>query len=167
MKQELRTVRKGTGLSALNVAMRNNTELDEVVVTGYQELDRTRIAGAVSILRGEDLDLNGVNSLEQAMQGKLAGVAITNESGLVGVKQKTRVRGTSTLLGSQEPIWVVDGVIQETPLPFSSTEFDTQGGITEDNFDYIRNFVGNSISWLNPMDIENITVLKDASATAI
>ncbi len=167
MKQELRTVRKGTGLSALNVAMRNNTELDEVVVTGYQELDRTRIAGAVSILRGEDLDLNGINSLEQAMQGKLAGVAITNESGLVGVKQKTRVRGTSTLLGSQEPIWVVDGVIQETPLPFSSTEFDTQGGITEDNFDYIRNFVGNSISWLNPMDIENITVLKDASATAI
>lgn len=144
-----------------------NTELDEVVVTGYQEIDRTRLAGAVSTMKGEDLDLNGVNTLEQAMQGKLAGVAIQNQSGLVGVKQKTRVRGTSTLLGTQEPVWVVDGVIQETPLPFNATEFDTQGGITEDNFDYIRNFVGNSISWLNPMDIDNITVLKDASATAI
>lgn len=144
-----------------------NTELDEVVVTGYQEIDRTRLAGAVSSIKGEDLDLNGVNTLEQAMQGKLAGVAIQNQSGLVGVKQKTRVRGTSTLLGTQEPVWVVDGVIQETPLPFNASEFDTQGGITEDNYDYIRNFVGNSISWLNPMDIDNITVLKDASATAI
>lgn len=167
MKQELRTVRKGTGLTALNVAMRNNTELDEVVVTGYQELDRTRIAGSVSQVLAKDLDLTPVSTIEQSLQGKLAGVAIQNQSGLVGVKQKTRVRGTSTLMGSQEPVWVVDGVIQETPLPFDATEFDTQGGITEDNFDYIRNFVGNSISWLNPMDIENITVLKDASATAI
>lgn len=88
MRPEQRFVRKGTGLTALNVAMNSSTELDEVVVTGYQELDRTRIAGAVSILKGEDLDLNGINSLEQAMQGKLAGVAITNESGLVGVNRR-------------------------------------------------------------------------------
>ncbi|MBR1400445.1 MAG: SusC/RagA family TonB-linked outer membrane protein [Prevotella sp.] len=167
MKPEQRSIHKGTGLSTLNVAMNSSTELDEVVVTGYQELDRTRIAGSVSQVQAKDLDLTPISSIEQALQGKLAGVAIQNQSGLVGVKQKTRVRGTSTLLGSQEPVWVVDGVIQETPLPFDATEFDTQGGITEDNFDYIRNFVGNSISWLNPMDIENITVLKDASATAI
>ena len=167
MRPEQRTVRRGTGLTALNVAMRNNTELDEVVVTGYQELDRTRIAGSVGQVQAKDLDLNGINTIEQALQGKLAGVAVQNQSGMVGVRQKTRVRGTSTLLGSQEPIWVVDGVIQEDPLPFNASEFDTQGGISEDNFDYIRNFVGNSISWLNPMDIENITVLKDASATAI
>lgn len=77
------------------------------------------------------------------------------------------MRGTSTMFGSQEPIWVVDGVIQEDPLPFSTQTLDAQGGITESNFDNIRNFVGNSISWLNPMDIDRITVLKDASATAI
>lgn len=65
------------------------------------------------------------------------------------------------MFGSQEPIWVVDGVIQEDPLPFSTQTLDAQGGITESNF------VGNSISWLNPMDIDRITVLKDASATAI
>ena len=167
MRPEQRTIRKGSGLQTINVAMASKTELAEVVITGYQELDRTRIAGAVSQVQAKDLDLTPVNTIEQALQGKLAGVAIQNQSGMVGVKQKTRVRGTSTLLGSQEPVWVVDGVIQETPLPFDATEFDTQGGITEDNFDYIRNFVGNSISWLNPMDIENITVLKDASATAI
>ena len=167
MRTEQRTVKKGTGLMAINVAMTSKTELAEIVVTGYQELDRTRIAGAVSQVQAKDLDLTPISTIEQALQGKLAGVAVQNQSGMVGVKQKTRVRGTSTLMGSQEPIWVVDGVIQEDPLPFKASEFDVNGGISEDNFDYIRNFVGNSISWLNPMDIENITVLKDASATAI
>ena len=101
------------------------------------------------------------------MQGRLPGVVITNTSGLVGVRQKTRVRGTSTLLGSQEPVWVVDGIIQEDPLPFDTQTFNSMGEINSDNFDYIRNFVGSSISWLNPNDIESITVLKDASSTAI
>lgn len=167
MKTEIRTVKKGAIANVLNVALRHSTELDEVVITGYQELDRTRMAGSIAQVQAKDLDITPITTLEQALQGKLAGVAIQNQSGLVGVQQKTRVRGTSTLMGSQEPIWVVDGVIQEDPLPFNAQEFDTQGGITEDNFDYIRNFVGNSIAWLNPMDIENITVLKDASATAI
>ena len=143
------------------------TQLGEVVITGYQEFDRSRMAGSVSSIKAEDLHFNGTNTLEQALQGRLPGVVITNTSGLVGVRQKTRVRGTSTLLGSQEPIWVVDGIIQEDPLPFDTKTFDSVGEIDSDNFDYIRNFVGSSIAWLNPNDIESITVLKDASATAI
>ena len=143
------------------------TQLGEVVVTGYQEFDKTRMAGSVSSIKAEDLYFSGTNTLEQALQGRLPGVVITNTSGLVGVRQKTRVRGTSTLLGSQEPIWVVDGIIQEDPLPFDAQTFNSVGEINSDNFDYIRNFVGSSISWLNPSDIESITVLKDASSTAI
>ncbi len=73
---------------------------------------------------------------------------------------KNKSSGTSTLLGSQEPIWVVDGIIQEDPLPFDAQTFNSVGEINSDNFDYIRNFVGSSISWLNPSDIESITVLK-------
>lgn len=80
--------------------------------------------------------------------------------------QKVRVRGTSTLLGSQEPVWVVDGIIQEDPLPFKATELVAFGS-DPDNIDMIRNFVGSSIAWLNPSDIQDVTVLKDASATAI
>ena len=143
------------------------TQLGEVVITGYQEFDRSRMAGSVSSIKAEDLHFNGTNTLEQALQGRLPGVVITNTSGLVGVRQKTRVRGTSTLLGSQEPIWVVDGIIQEDPLPFDTKTLSSVGDINSDNFDYIRNFVGSSISWLNPNDIESITVLKDASSTAI
>ncbi len=149
------------------VMQEETTQLGEVVVTGYQEFDKSRMAGSVASIKAEDLHFSGTNTLEQALQGRLPGVVITNTSGLVGVRQKTRVRGTSTLLGSQEPIWVVDGIIQEDPLPFDTKTFDSAGEINSDNFDYIRNFVGSSIAWLNPNDIESITVLKDASATAI
>lgn len=143
------------------------TSLGETVVTGYQTLKKSSIAGAISSVKAEELYLNGINTIEQALQGKLPGVVITSNSGLTGTRQKTRVRGTSTLLGTQEPVWVVDGIIQEDPLPFKASTLSALGEITTDNFDYIRDFVGTSIGWLNPNDIEDITVLKDASATAI
>lgn len=167
MKTQYVVIKAGEANLQKNITLVNNTEIAEVVVTGYQDLDKTHVAGAVSVIKAEDLYLNGVNTLEQSLQGKLAGVVVANTSGLVGVRQKTRVRGTSTLMGSQEPVWVVDGIIQEDPLPFDAQKFNAIGEITSDNFDYMRNFVGNSISWLNPQDIASITVLKDASATAI
>lgn len=157
-----------TGQNYMVVVMEEDSAgLREVVVTGYQVLDKERVAGAISTIKAKDLYFDGVTNLEQAIQGRLPGLVVTNSNGLTGVRQSVRVRGTSTLMGSQEPIWVVDGIIQEDPLPFKASVLDAQGGITEDNFDFIRNFVGSSISWLNPSDIESITVLKDASATAI
>jgi TonB-linked SusC/RagA family outer membrane protein len=142
-------------------------EMEEMVITGYQILKRSDMVGSTASIQAKDLNLNGINTLEQALQGKLAGLVVTNTSGMVGTKQNVRVRGTSTLVGSQEPIWVVDGIIQEDPLPFKAQELNTAGNITADNFDYLRTFVGNSIRWLNPNDIQDITILKDASATAI
>lgn len=160
---------KLNGKRNVEVVLKDKTmELEEVMVnTGYQILKRNDVVGSTATINARELYLNGVNTLEQALQGKLSGVVVTNSSGLTGTKQSVRVRGTSTLSGSQEPIWVVDGVIQEEPLPFKAQLLNNNGEITSDNFDFIRNFVGNSIRWLNPMDIEDITVLKDASATAI
>ncbi len=155
------------GQKELNVVLEEDAqEMDEVVVTGYQVIKKSNMAGSVSTISAEDLILNGTQSLEQALQGKLPGVVVLNQDGLVGTRQKVRVRGTSTLLGSQEPVWVVDGIIQEDPLPFKATEL-VAFGRDPDNIDMIRNFVGSAISWLNPSDIEDVTVLKDASATAI
>lgn len=156
------------GKSQLHVKMVSDVNmLDDVVVTGYQRIRRSEMVGANTMIKGEDLDLKGTNTLEQMLQGKMPGTVVINTSGVVGTRQKVRVRGTSTLLGSQEPVWVVDGVIQTDPLPFKSQELNSLGDISEDNMDMIRNFVGSSISWLNPNDIENITVLKDASATVL
>lgn len=155
-------------LQNLNVTLTEAVkEMEEMVVTGYQILKKSDVVGSTASVNAKDLYLNGVNTIEQALQGKIAGLVVTNTSGLTGTKQTVRVRGTSTLSGSQEPIWVVDGVIQEEPLPFKAQSLNANGEINADNIDFIRNFVGNSIRWLNPMDIEDVTVLKDASATAI
>ncbi|MCD0489191.1 SusC/RagA family TonB-linked outer membrane protein [Pedobacter sp. MC2016-14] len=157
------------GRTKIEVTMHNRIiSLDEVKVdNGYQIAKKGNLVGSTQTILAKELYLNGVNTLEQALQGKLAGVVVTNTSGLTGTKQRVRVRGTSTLSGTQEPIWVVDGIIQEDPIPFNAQTLNSNGDINSDNFDYIRTFVGNSIRWLNPMDIEDITVLKDASATAI
>ena len=156
---------KYTGQDTINVKLKEDVkQMDEVVVTGYQTIKKRSMAGSVSSVKAEDLLLNGGQTLEQALQGKIPGMMVMNRSGLTGTRQRVRVRGTSTLLGNAEPVWVVDGIIQEDPLPFSSNDFNN---LNQDNMDMIRNFVGGAISWLNPNDIENITVLKDASATVM
>lgn len=137
--------------------------IDEVVVTGYQKLREKSMAGSYSKVKADDLVMTGTETLETMLQGKLPGVMVMHTSGLTGTRQKVRVRGTSTILGNAEPVWVVDGIIQEDNLPFEASELAN----INDNVDMMRDFIGGAISWLNPNDIEDITVLKDASATAI
>jgi tonB-linked outer membrane protein, susC/ragA family len=157
-----------TGKDTVDVVMKEDVAtLDEVVVTGYQTIKKKEMVGSTQTVKREDLFFDGTNSLEQMLQGKLSGMLVMNTSGLVGSRQKVRVRGTSTLLGNQEPVWVVDGIIQEDPLPFDTQELNSLGTIDRSNFDMVKDFVGNAISWLNPNDIEDITILKDASATVL
>ncbi|MDR1415643.1 MAG: SusC/RagA family TonB-linked outer membrane protein [Odoribacteraceae bacterium] len=152
------------GRDTLDVRMVVGEEsIEEVVVTGYQRIRRSEMVGSAQTVKREDLFYDGTNTIEQMLQGKLPGTVVMNTDGLVGARQRVRVRGTSTLLSNPEPVWVVDGIIQDDPLPFNVQEL----GNMSDNFDMIRNFVGNGIAWLNPNDIEDITVLKDASATVL
>jgi TonB-linked SusC/RagA family outer membrane protein len=154
------------GLS-VNIQLFPRVENDkDVVVTGFQRIQRTHMTGAVSKVKAEDMLINGATTIEQAMQGKLAGVEIVNNSGQVGTRQTVRVRGVSTLLGNQEPVWVVDGIIQEDPLPFQARELN-RFNQEPSNSELLKNFIGSTIAWLNPFDIEEVTVLKDAASTAI
>lgn len=174
-QEELSIIFSFIGMKTQEVSVKNDKplliimeeeaqQIDEVVITGYQSMKKTSMAGSASSVRAEDLLLNGTQTLEQALQGHLPGVSIVNQSGLTGTRQKVRVRGTSTLVGNAEPVWVVDGIIQEDPLPFNASELTDIG---DNGSDVIKNFVGGAISWLNPNDIDNIVVLKDASATSI
>lgn len=154
-----------TGQKMFAIVLEDDVQMvDEVVVTGYQTVKKRSMAGSSSHVKAEDLVMTGTQTLEQALQGKIPGMTVTNQSGLTGSRQRVRVRGTSTLLGSAEPVWVVDGIIQEDPLPFETNELTN---LNPDNMDMIKDFVGGAISWLNPNDIEDITVLKDAASTAI
>lgn len=137
--------------------------LDAVVVTGYGNMAKRNYTGAVTTVKADDILVAGVSSIDQMLQGVVPGMLVQTRTGMVGATPKIRVRGTSTLLGSQEPVWVVDGIIQRDPQPFNSdnnTKFSMEA-------DDISKLAGNAISWLNPHSIESITVLKDASATAI
>lgn len=145
--------------------MKESSEvLEEVVKTGYQAIKEKGVAGAYTKVKAEDLLITGNETLEQMLQGLVPGMMVINQSGLTGTRQKVRVRGTSTLLGNADPVWVVDGIIQEDKVPFQMDVFNTIG---DNNVDMMKDFVGSAVSWLNPNDIEDITILKDASATAI
>ena len=137
--------------------------IGEVVVTGYGNTVKGNFTGAANSVKVDDILMAGASTIDQMLQGQVPGMLVQQETGMVGASSKIRVRGTSSLLGSQEPVWVVDGVVQRDPQPFNS-EDNTKFSVDADD---ITKLAGNAISWLNPNDIESITVLKDASATAI
>lgn len=132
--------------------------MEEVVVTGYQNMRKGDVVGSVTTLKAEDIMMPAYSSIDQMLQGRVAGMVVMNTSSRVGTTPKIRVRGTSTILGNQDPLWVVDGVIQPDPLSIDQSNLMV---------DDLKTILGNQISWLNPADIETVTVLKDASATAI
>lgn len=162
MKTQYVKVEKGKEIYLIK--MREDVEtLDDVVVTGYSNVSKGNYTGASTNVKVKDIMMAGISSIDQMLQGVVPGMLVQNTTGQVGARAKIRVRGTSTLLGSQEPVWVVDGVVQRDPQPFNS-EDNTKFSMDADD---IKQLAGNAISWLNPHDIETITVLKDASATAI
>lgn len=146
----------------LNIFLEEDlANLNEVVITGYQNFQRFSAPGAISSVKLEDLTQLGSISVDQMLEGKIAGMAVTSVIGNPGAPPKIRVRGTSSITGDQEPIWVVDGVIWEEPVPIRNRDLATADELS------LFNMVGGSIAGLNPNDIQSIDVLKDASATAI
>lgn len=131
-----------------------STMLDQVVVMGYMTTTKRRSTGSVATMTEKDLKQLPTSGLDMKMQGKIAGVDIKAVSGQPGSTAKIRIRGVNTISGNAEPLWVVDGV----PL-----ERDVVSVKGKD----LASIFANGVAGINPNDIENITVLKDASATAI
>ena len=148
-----------TGQKTLNIVLEEDTQdIDEVVITGYQTVSRRESASAVSTIKAKDIMVQGVGSIDQMLQGRIPGMMVLNTSGEPSATPKIRIRGNATINGNKSPVWVVDGVILEQDVPFTASD------INSEDAEYL---IGNAIAGLNPQDIETITVLKDASATAI
>lgn len=130
--------------------------LAEFVVTGYQQIDRRKLTAAVTTVNISDETVGAVKNIDQALAGQIAGLSAVAASGAPGAPMKIRIRGTSSINGVQEPLWVLDGI------PMEGNEIPAI-----DNLNDIDDIYQTSIAGLNPSDIENITVLKDAAATAI
>lgn len=144
--------------TTIDVAMIEDIEqLGEVVVVGYGEIKKSDLTGSVVSIKAEDMTAGANLSVEQMMQGRVPGVSIQSKSGEPGGAISVKVRGASSILAGNDPLYVIDG------MPFNTNSQITGTG---------SGFVGNQnprnpLASLNPNDIASIEVLKDASATAI
>lgn len=157
------------GMKTQTVTARNNMRIElttdskvvgEVVVTALGvSRDKKALGYSVSQIEGEELlkSRGGLNNPVNALQGKVAGLSIASGAGSMGGSSKILIRGNNSLSGSNQPLFVIDGVAIEGKDYNSSTTQQGGGG-----YDY-----GNLIQDINPDDIENISVLKGAAATAL
>ena len=143
----------------LNIYLEDDSQnLDEVVVTGYQVINKRALTSAVTTVKAEDIIRPDYTSIDQMLEGQVTDLMFMSNSGEAGVAPKIRIRGTSSIIGNREPLWVVDGIVVQDAVQIASEELNDP--------DFV-NRIGNAIAGLNPQDIERLDVLKDASATAL
>ena len=132
----------------------NASRLNEVVVGGYGAPKRLELTSSISSVNNELLSQSNT-SVENALQGAVAGLNVSTSSGQPGAVSNIRIRGGNSITGGNEPLYVIDGLIVYNDV--ASTRTDAAGG----------DAALDPLAFLNPADIESIEVLKDVSATAI
>lgn len=144
----------------VNITMRTtDTEVQEVVVMGYGTIDKPELTGSVSSVKIGENNENKVVNVVEALQGKIAGVNILNNTGEPGSGMTFNIRGMTSITGSNQPLIVLDGV------PIESDHSATSAGMSIDWQTQAPPL--DPLASINPTDIESIDILKDASATAI
>ncbi|MDE5692991.1 MAG: SusC/RagA family TonB-linked outer membrane protein, partial [Duncaniella sp.] len=152
-----RTIELVPGLDNYDLQLDRASEvLSDVVVTGYQNIEKRKLTASITKVELDDSKLGSIMTVDQALAGQVAGLSAIQSSGSPGAPMKIRIRGTASLNGTQDPLWVIDGI------PVNGTEVPALEELND-----IDNLYQSSIAGLNPADIESITVLKDAAATAI
>jgi len=148
------------GKDTIHVVLREEKhELEEVIVnTGYERINLRKSTSAIQSIKAKDIVFPGLSSIDQMLEGYVPGLIYMQNSGQVGVSPRLSIRGTSTILGSREPVWVINGIVQESPVNIDPRMIN--------DLDFV-NLLGNAVSGLNPEDIKQIDILKDASATAL
>ena len=136
--------------SSVAVTLQSNiASLDEVVVVGYGTQKKVTLTGSQTTVKGAEIENKPFSSVDKALQGSVAGLQSSASTGAPGASQSIRIRGFGSISASNEPLWVVDGVPVNTG----------QGSSLATS--------SNLLSTLNPNDIEDITVLKDAASSSI
>lgn len=135
--------------STINVALQtDNTDLTEVIVTGYGTQPKKEVTGSVSSVKGSSIQNLPVQSLDRALQGRAAGVQVRSSNGLPGGAVNIRIRGVGSVNAGNEPLFIIDGVQLNNQSNASFTQ-------------------SNPLAFLNPNDIESMEILKDAASAAI
>lgn len=132
--------------------------LSEVIVTGFQTIEKKKFAGSAATVKMDDAKLNGQTDVSRMLEGRVAGVSVQNVSGTFGTAPKVRVRGATSINGDNKPLWVVDGVVLEDIVNISNDQLSSGDPTT---------LLGSAVAGLNANDIESFDILKDASAAAL
>jgi len=132
--------------------------LGEVVVTGYQTVDKKTFTGSVSQVDKEIVNRSGYTDVSRMLQGAAAGVSVESVSGTFGATPKIRIRGNASISANQDPLYVINGVPIASPANVSVNQLYSGDPAS---------LLGSAIAGLNAMDIEDISILKDGSATAL
>jgi TonB-linked SusC/RagA family outer membrane protein len=139
--------------SSVHITLTEDSKtIDEVVVIGYGSVKKSNLTGAVSSIKTTELQQTPITSIDQGLVGRASGVQVTQTSGMPGSVASIRVRGSSSLQGGNEPLYVIDGF----PV-YSGSGFGETGGKNQMS----------GLATVNPADVESMEILKDASATAI
>lgn len=148
------------GRSIINISLKESVEfLEQVVVVGYGSMKKSDLTGSVSSIKSDRLNESIITNADQFLQGRVAGVQITQNSGAPGGASSIRIRGASSINNTNEPLYIIDGI----PFAGSGNEiggFEWSGGTNGQRY-------VNPLSAIAPSDIVSIDILKDASATAI
>lgn len=145
--------------STINVSLEDETtELGEVVITGFQEVERKLFTGSSVNVKMSEVRSPGMSDAGRMLEGRVAGVTVDNVSGTFGTAPRIRIRGNTSINGDTQPLMVVDGVILEDLNTVTADDILTGNANT---------LTASSIAGINPDDIESFQVLKDASATAL
>ena len=145
--------------SGMTITLKTKGEvISEIVVTGYQKVDRRLFTGATQSVNAEKAKLSGVADVSRGLEGRVSGVQVQNVSGTFGTAPKIRVRGATSIYGSSKPLWVVDGVVLEDNVDISADDLSSGDA---------NPLIASAVAGLNADDIESFQILKDGSATSI
>ena len=140
----------------VNVSLKPDTmSIDDAVVIGYGSTSRKDLTGSITSIKSDEITKAATNNLVGSLQGRVAGLSITSQSGEPGAGYQIKIRGNNSINAGTTPLFVIDGM----QMDVSSSEVASSNSTGQTSFD--------PLSFLNPSDIESIEILKDASATAI
>ena len=144
--------------AGMRIVLQPSTTLSDVVVTGMQNMDKRLFTGSTTFINAEDAKLDGVPDISRSLEGRAAGVTVQNVTGTFGTAPRIQVRGATSIYGNSQPLWIVDGVIQENVIDVDTDELSSGNAET---------LLSSAIAGLNADDIESFQILRDGSATSI
>lgn len=133
-------------------------DIEEIVITGYQKIKNRVFTGASASVKAKDIKMDGVADISRMLEGRVAGLSIQNVTGTFGAAPKINIRGGASIMGNVQPLWVIDGAVYEDLVSLSLDQLVSGN---------VATLISSAIAGINASDIEDIQVLKDASATSV